>query len=183
MPYKHKEDQKRYNARYLAANRERLRAHKRAFYAANREHEHKRQRANYLHHAEHRRLDSLSYRQAHLEERRAYEREYSRSHRAEKRNHDREHKRSTSRMRVRRALQHSTEPALTEIQWEAIKAAYRYRCAYCGDSKAPLTQDHVVPISKGGPHTIENIVPACRRCNTAKWINAPIHLPAKRLML
>ena len=40
-------------------------------------------------------------------------------------------------------------------------------CAYCGSS-APLEQDHVVPISKGGSSSIDNIMPACKRCNSSK---------------
>lgn len=39
-------------------------------------------------------------------------------------------------------------------------------CAYCG--KRASTIDHVVPRSKGGPHTWENVVAACARCNSQK---------------
>lgn len=42
----------------------------------------------------------------------------------------------------------------------------RYRCAYCG-SKAE-TIDHVVPKSRGGPHTWLNCVASCARCNHRK---------------
>ena len=31
-----------------------------------------------------------------------------------------------------------------------------------------LTVDHVVPLSKEGKHDIENIVPACKSCNSKK---------------
>ena len=30
------------------------------------------------------------------------------------------------------------------------------------------TLDHVTPLSKGGAHVIENLVPACRPCNSSK---------------
>lgn len=40
-------------------------------------------------------------------------------------------------------------------------------CAYCGCTD-DLQIEHVMPISKGGAHVIENIVPACRECNAAK---------------
>ncbi len=40
-------------------------------------------------------------------------------------------------------------------------------CAYCG-STSNLTEDHFMPISKGGPHRIENIIPACKSCNSSK---------------
>ena len=39
-------------------------------------------------------------------------------------------------------------------------------CQYCGASAENI--DHVIPRSKGGPHTWENVVAACRRCNTRK---------------
>lgn len=40
-------------------------------------------------------------------------------------------------------------------------------CDYCGATEN-ISIDHVVPISRGGKHVIENIVPACRTCNSSK---------------
>lgn len=40
------------------------------------------------------------------------------------------------------------------------------RCQYCGGVAESI--DHVVPRAKGGAHTWENVVAACRACNTAK---------------
>jgi 5-methylcytosine-specific restriction endonuclease McrA len=40
------------------------------------------------------------------------------------------------------------------------------RCQYCGKKAESI--DHVVPRSKGGEHTWENVVAACSRCNSAK---------------
>ena len=39
-------------------------------------------------------------------------------------------------------------------------------CQYCGGSADSI--DHVVPRSRGGLHVWDNVVAACRRCNTAK---------------
>ncbi|HWB67613.1 MAG TPA: HNH endonuclease [Mycobacteriales bacterium] len=40
------------------------------------------------------------------------------------------------------------------------------RCVYC---RAPATSiDHVLPRSRGGTHTWDNVVSCCRRCNHAK---------------
>jgi len=61
---------------------------------------------------------------------------------------------------------------LTAEQWRMIKLAYRNCCAYCGE-KAKLTQDHVIPVSKGGEHTAKNIVPACLPCNIRKRDGKP----------
>jgi 5-methylcytosine-specific restriction endonuclease McrA len=57
---------------------------------------------------------------------------------------------------------------LTTKQWQMIKESYGFRCVYCGNKPVRLTQDHVVPISKGGNHTASNVVPACRPCNSKK---------------
>ena len=40
------------------------------------------------------------------------------------------------------------------------------RCAYC--AKRADTIDHVLPRSRGGPHSWENCVAACRSCNSRK---------------
>jgi 5-methylcytosine-specific restriction endonuclease McrA len=41
-------------------------------------------------------------------------------------------------------------------------------CAYCFRSDRRLTVDHLTPLSRGGSHTIDNLVPACRPCNSSK---------------
>jgi 5-methylcytosine-specific restriction endonuclease McrA len=40
-------------------------------------------------------------------------------------------------------------------------------CAYCG-AKENITIDHVVPLARGGDHTIGNFLPACKTCNSRK---------------
>lgn len=72
----------------------------------------------------------------------------------------------------RRVTLENVECSLTSEQWQAIKIAYRNRCAYCGLRKK-LTMDHVIPISKGGEHTASNIVPACQSCNSSKNARLP----------
>jgi 5-methylcytosine-specific restriction endonuclease McrA len=43
-----------------------------------------------------------------------------------------------------------------------------HTCQYCGVRGNDLTIDHVIPRSRGGPHTWENLVSACRACNHRK---------------
>ena len=43
-----------------------------------------------------------------------------------------------------------------------------YTCQYCGRQAGDLTIDHVVPKSKGGAHSWENLVSACEACNHRK---------------
>ncbi len=56
---------------------------------------------------------------------------------------------------------------LSSEQWTALKAAW-VGCAYCGVTDKPLQRDCVLALSRGGRYTADNIVPACRSCNTSK---------------
>jgi len=56
---------------------------------------------------------------------------------------------------------------LSDVQWAALKSAWA-GCAYCGASDEPLQRDCVLPLSRGGRYTLDNIVPACRSCNASK---------------
>jgi len=46
-------------------------------------------------------------------------------------------------------------------------------CQYCGTRTAALTIDHIVPKSRGGGDTWENLVTACFRCNNIKGNRTP----------
>jgi hypothetical protein len=45
-----------------------------------------------------------------------------------------------------------------------------WQCRYCGrrPPEVALALDHVIPASKGGPDTIENLLTACVDCNQGK---------------
>lgn len=42
------------------------------------------------------------------------------------------------------------------------------RCAYCQATGLPLQRDCILPISRGGRYTLDNVVPACASCNASK---------------
>ncbi len=46
-------------------------------------------------------------------------------------------------------------------------------CQYCGVSAADLTLDHVLPRSRKGPTSWENVVACCRACNARKRDRTP----------
>lgn len=56
-----------------------------------------------------------------------------------------------------------------------ILARDHYTCQYCGETpgRAELTVDHVIPRSRGGETTWENVVTACQRCNVRKGNRTP----------
>lgn len=55
----------------------------------------------------------------------------------------------------------------TATQWRHLLASYHGQCVYCG---APATvRDHITPLSRKGSDDIDNIVPACKPCNSSKW--------------
>lgn len=64
---------------------------------------------------------------------------------------------------------------LTSSEWQQILVRYGNRCVYCG-SHERLTMDHYIPVSKGGTHTKENVVPACLDCNRHKNARDPHRL-------
>lgn len=61
----------------------------------------------------------------------------------------------------------------------ATRAAVMVRdlniCQYCGQApgRSELTVDHVIPRSRGGGHTWQNLVTACKRCNQKKGSQMP----------
>jgi 5-methylcytosine-specific restriction endonuclease McrA len=57
-----------------------------------------------------------------------------------------------------------------------------HKCQYCGRSDLTLTVDHVLPVSRGGEDTWENLVCACVNCNNKKGDRTPDEalLPLRR---
>ncbi|WP_338129699.1 HNH endonuclease [Burkholderia glumae] len=57
-------------------------------------------------------------------------------------------------------------------EWARIRAVVfardDYTCRYCGARGVYLEADHVVPLSRGGPTTEQNLVTSCRPCNRSK---------------
>jgi len=57
---------------------------------------------------------------------------------------------------------------LTAEEWLSILEDHGGACAYCGRTDKKLCMEHVIPISRGGNHTKDNVVPSCHRCNNVK---------------
>jgi 5-methylcytosine-specific restriction endonuclease McrA len=59
-----------------------------------------------------------------------------------------------------------------KITRRAVFARDDWTCQYCG-AQSNLTVDHVVPRSKGGPSSWDNIVASCAPCNRRKGNSLP----------
>lgn len=70
---------------------------------------------------------------------------------------------------LKRRLPRGT-PLLTLPEWIQIQTDHGHRCATCG-AQRKLEIDHIIPVSRGGTSTAENIQPLCRSCNASKRDN------------
>jgi 5-methylcytosine-specific restriction enzyme A len=78
-----------------------------------------------------------------------------------------------SEAEIKREREKSRE--LRKSRWWQNRVALG-KCHYCGGSFPPdqLTMDHLVPVSRGGKASRNNVVPACKECNNRKKYLLPI---------
>lgn len=55
-----------------------------------------------------------------------------------------------------------------KVEFKKLCEKYNWTCPCCGLKTKKLTQDHIVPLSKGGIDDISNIQPLCKMCNRTK---------------
>ena len=76
---------------------------------------------------------------------------------------------------------------VSEALRQSIRALYEFRCGYCGvtetESGGHLEIDHFFPQSRGGQDTLDNLVYACRTCNSFKGDYWPPSGASSDLML
>lgn len=73
--------------------------------------------------------------------------------------------------RRRRARELKAVGEFTETEFRALCVEHSNRCVYCGGLEAKvgkLVPDHMMPLSRGGSNSLDNIAPACRHCNDSK---------------
>ena len=70
---------------------------------------------------------------------------------------------------LRRARLAGAGGKFTAKEWADLVLQYQGKCAYDG-AAGPLQPDHRIPLALGGSNTIENILPACGRCNRRKHL-------------
>lgn len=137
-------------------------------------------RANYLRYAE-RHPDHLKISQARhrkTEKYRQNQKRYRQTPQAKA--YHREHQRMRRRLLKgivsesnRGVRRRGTTQVLTVSQWQEVLEYFGHRCAYCNGAPERLEIDHIIPVTRGGQHTPDNVVPACRSCNARKG-NRPL---------
>jgi 5-methylcytosine-specific restriction endonuclease McrA len=68
----------------------------------------------------------------------------------------------------RRDLKDRDRREVTANDIRRLLIRHDHRCSYCNERSDRLELDHVIPLSRGGRHSIGNLVPACLRCNRSK---------------
>ena len=83
-------------------------------------------------------------------------------------------------------IRKSTRVVDTTISWNCFRRD-NYTCRYCGNSKIPLTVDHLVLWEEGGPSTEANMLSACKKCNKTRgnkqfseWLTDTYYLRVSR---
>ncbi|WP_419996703.1 HNH endonuclease [Streptomyces boninensis] len=66
----------------------------------------------------------------------------------------------------RRHTARAKRRALGSIPAEIQRAMAAQSCVYCGQQATGC--DHLLPVTKGGTNDLDNLVPACRRCNSSR---------------
>jgi 5-methylcytosine-specific restriction endonuclease McrA len=144
------------------ANREKIIASVKAYRKNNLEKVKAAQRRHNKEHPEKSKLRSKKWLSTHREYVKRYRKEYRKKHpeKWKANNHN------------RRALVRASTVNLKKIEaWMAsIMAKPSASCYWCGASvsKSNLHFDHIVALSKGGPHSVENLCVSCAPCNLSK---------------
>ena len=152
-PEERKINESVYNKNYYKIHQETIKAkaikHSKAYYKKHKEEIRIRQSQYYVAHKEQFKIRREAWKVTHVEECRTQD---------------------SARQKRRRAFKSNAEVNdFTHQQWITLQEVFKHRCAYCGcRAKGHLTQDHITPLSKGGAHTLSNIIPACQKCNSKK---------------
>lgn len=178
MPYKNPEDKRRHDKQYYKNHFEEISKKKKQNYLDNRkvilyraikwQKENREYRKKYLRNyydinKEKIISNNKLWRKNNPEKRKAFDKKWRKT--------DKGKANSIRGVTKRRARNKNIINTLTAEEWIYILKKYKFRCAYCGKDFTLFdkeTHDHIIPISKGGHNIKENVVPACRSCNSKK---------------
>jgi len=146
---------KAYNRRWYDKHRQKVLAARPQYYRENRERILAYSHQRYKEHQEEATATSRQYNQDHREERTAYSREWRRKN---------PEKRAAQK---HRRYAREKGAIIGSVDERALYELYNFMCIYCG-AMTGLTLDHVIALNNGGLHHEDNLVVACRSCNSSK---------------
>lgn len=168
----HRERRKEYARRYAEEHREEIQEQRKKYFSNNRDKIRKKSKQRY---DDNRDVINAKSRQHNKK----YYRKNKQRIAAYKSQHFRDHREDYSKCRhKRRAIMRNAvvgdvgKIATWEAKWRGQK---RVTCHWCRKRIKPQEAhvDHVVPISKGGPHALENLCVSCASCNHSKHAKLP----------
>ena len=168
-----KEHIKQYKKKYYEENKEMLSEQKKAYYEQNKEHINEYQKQWRESHKEYNQKYKSKWYQENAQRLKPKHQQYREKNKDKLHNQAKQWK-TINKDRVaihnakRRSLKKQLPATLTVQQWQKIKEIFNHQCAYCGKPLTKLTQEHFIPVSKGGEYTHNNIIPACQSCNCSK---------------
>lgn len=123
-------------------------------------------RKSYALHREERQAQIRAYAAAHPEERRQQQREWSKAHPL-----------NIRQKQARRRAQQNAAPIESNLKYQSILLRDS-KCYLCGDTlqDKQIEFDHMVPLSRGGSHSSENVRVVHTSCNRQKWNRTPEEL-------
>lgn len=158
---KYKEELLEKEKRYREQNREKIRENHKKFTEANRKRINEWHRKHYRENIEREKEKYRQYRMKYPDKIKAAQKKFK------EKDIDKFHEKYNVYAQIRRARIRELPSNYTNEQWVETKQYFSNTCCYCGEEKE-LTQDHFIPLSRGGGYTKENIVPACGICNSRK---------------
>lgn len=146
--YQQKDSRKEYREKYYQNNKERILNNRKNYYQNNRDRLLENQK-EYYHNNKEARVE--------------YNKEYFRNN---------PHIGFNNRLKRKERLENVCGSGITKKEWYEIMNSTDWTCFYCeeyiGNKNRKRTLDHIIPVSRGGPNTKENLIPSCKRCNCSK---------------
>jgi 5-methylcytosine-specific restriction endonuclease McrA len=168
---RNKEFRKIYKKNYRDTHKKQISNHWKKYYQKNKQILKIRSKKYKDEHREHYKLYNKKWYIEHRKERREYNKKWelmNKEHRKRYMKLNKEKYSSNCSRRRTRLLR--AEGSHTIGEWDLLKKQYGYTCPSCykKEPKIKLTEDHIIPLSKGGSNYIDNIQPLCRSCNSSK---------------